>query len=198
MQTWGEAYARLRTEKRFAAYFGRMGRIPGPNDFAYRAYVLVFENVIGHSPGDPDDSPLFGPESVIFATGAVILGITAGAYHRVQAVDTDRTNYPPSTGTARRDLFKLFLQHTDGEKITSDQETLSPLVGAELNVPAEVLADALMGEGQKDDFPREIVVPPSTGVNVSVKSYMPASDGADIEMPALTVHVVFHVVVPRG
>jgi hypothetical protein len=61
-----------------------------------------------------------------------------------------------------------------------------------------IAAAALVGEGQCNDFPREIIIPPSTGVNVSVQSVTRAfTPGESTPWPTLTVHVVFHVLVPR-
>jgi hypothetical protein len=197
MQTWGDAYRRLRSEKRFAAYFGKKGRIPGPNDFVFRAFVLVFQEVTGFTAGDPTNAPLLGPSAQIFDKGAIILGIAAGAYQQQQIAATAVLPYDPANNPGRRDLFKFFIQHTDGEKVTSDQEVLTAAAGAELNVLAQVQAEPLTGEGQRNEFPREIMVPPSTGFNISVQSFQPAVAGGN-PSPAPTVHVVFHAVVPRG
>lgn len=203
MQSWGGAYRRLRKQRRFANWFGQNGRIPGPNDFTARAFVLVFNNVTGTTPaevGPPVPGAIFGPLTQIFPKGAVILGITSGAY--MQQVPSGGGVWldfvPPSINPGRRDCYNLFFQHTDGEKVTVDQPIFAA-TGATLNNLAEVNAEPLMGEGQKDEFPRELLAPPSTGFIVNAQSNLPGpTTGSPDFYPPLFIHVVFHVVVPKG
>ncbi len=196
MQSWGAAYRRLRKQRRFANWFGQKGRVPGPNDFTYQAYTLVFNDVTGRvsDAADEASAPIFGPLTQIFDRGAVILGITSGAYAEQPTDSGTFTAIPLSTNVGRRDLYKLFIQFTDGEKVTPNSTNIAPVVGATQNTIASVSAEALMGEGQKDEFPRDLVVPPSTGFQVRAQSFLP--DEASV--PNLFIHVVFHAVVPKG
>lgn len=193
MQTWGNAYARLREQSRFLAWFGINGRLPGPNDFTYRAYNLVFSDVLGREGGvgANTQAPVFGPVTQIFNKGAVILAITSGAYQDQPPINTIMP-IPASPTPARRDLYKIFLEYTDAENVNPPGPTFSSTTGAVANQEGRVSADALMGEGQKDEFPRDLLVPPSTGFVVKVQSFLNQS------RPNLFIHVVFHCVVPKG
>lgn len=201
MQSWGGAYRRLRKQRRFAAWFGKNGRVPGPNDFTARAYVLAFNGVTGITDtGLPNSGPLFGPQTQIFPKGAVVLGITSGAY--MQQIPSGGGVWldfvPPSINPGRRDCYNLFFQHTDGEKVTPNSEIFAA-TGATMNNVASVLAEPLMGEGQKDEFPRDLLVPPSTGFVVQAQSMLPGGTiGTPDLVPPLFIHVVFHVLEPKG
>lgn len=207
MQTWTSTYRRLRGDRRFVAWFGHKGRIPGPNDFVYRAFNLAFSGVTGFTGGlevpanDPDAGPLFGPSIQIFDKGAVILGITSAAYqaqHIPVGGDPPGVAIEPSTTPGRRDTFRLYFQFTDGEKITPDISVMTPTDGVFSNQVASNNADALTGEGQKDIFPCDLLVAPSTGFIVQVKSLQPELFQPDEHNEPLFIHVVFHCVVPRG
>lgn len=194
MQSWGAAYRRLRKQRRFANWFGKNGRVPGPNDFTTRAYVLVFNGVTGLTDsGLPNSAPIFGPLTQIFDKGAVVLGITSGAYSEQRVDNGTFLPTTQSTNPGRRDLYRLYMQFTDGEKVTPDSPILDPILGATLNNIASVNAEALLGEGQKDEFPRDLLAPPSTGFIVRAQSYLPGAGS----VPNLFIHVVFHVVVPK-
>lgn len=198
MQTWTEAYRRLRTQGQFVSWFGKKGRTPGPNDFAYRAVGLYFDKVTGfEEENDPFGAPLFGPLTIIFDAGAVILGITSGAYQEQQE-DNGQLPVPPSSTPGRRDTFVLSLAYTDGEYITVPQSTMDPVNGALLNQDPIMMADPLMGEGQKTESPRMLLIAPSTGLSVVCKSLQPALDSTDNIVPPLGVQVVVHCVVPIG
>lgn len=192
MQTWGDAYRRLREQRKFRAWFGVNGQTPGPNDFTYKAFTLVFPGVTGRTGAGAATAPIFGPRQVIFDKGAVVLAITSGAYVEQEDVFT-----APSVSYGRRDLFKLFFAFTSDESLTVLGSVLDPVTGAAINVQAFLTAEALMGEGIKDEFPRDLMVPPSTGFDVSVQSNAPATI-RDTPLPPLFVHVVFHVLVPKG
>lgn len=197
MQTWGDAYRRLRDQKRFTAFFGQNCRTPDPNDFTYKAFVLVFGPVTGMTDNATvSTAPIFGPLVQVFDKGAVILGITSAAYQQQEV--PAQANVPPSPTAGRRDLYRLFFQYTDDEQITQLSETLAPTTGASINNIASIIADALTGDGTKDEFPRDLIVPPSTGIAVRVQSLVPALNLNDVAVPPLFVHVVFHCVVPKG
>lgn len=196
MQSWGDAYRRLRQQHKFKAWFGK-NCIPGPNDFTFKAYTLIFSKVTGRTDdADPDSAPVFGPRQLTFDRGAIVLGITSAAF-QAQMLPVDEA-VAPSVNVGRRDLYKLNLSFTDDEDLTVLQSTFSPTAGAVVNVRAFVLADALLGSGLEDEFPRDLMVPPSTGFNVSVQSYMPGLSPSDVATPPLYIHVVFHCVVPKG
>lgn len=192
MQTWGEAYRRLRAQRKFTNFFGHMGRVPGPNDFVFRAFCMRFETVTGAV--DDDQAPVFGPQVLTFDKGAIVLGVTSGAYQFTQPMRA----VEPSPTPGRRDTYMVSLRYTEDEKITPDQNIMDPAGSTLLSSPAFLQADALQGNGIKDEFARELMVPPSQGISVSVQSLQPSQDTEDEDVPPLTVHVVFHVVVPRG
>jgi hypothetical protein len=167
---------------------------PGPNDFTFKALSMVFSNVTGGDANTGLNAPVFGPIPIIFDKGAVVLGITSGAYQ--EQMNTS-VHAPPDTGSGRRNLYKLFFGFTNDESLTVPGPVLDSTLGAIENVTASVNAQALMGEGVKDEFPRDLLVPPSTGFDVSVQSSVPATL-LDTPIPPLFVHVVFHVLVPKG
>jgi len=200
VQTWSDVYRRVRETPRFIAWFGHGGRPPLANDFQFAAYCLRFEHV-EHDGGFPlDNAPSLavGALTQPFDRGAIILAITAAAY-AVQTPGSLLSNgfgEAPSINPGRRDLFALYFQYTDDEKITPDQNVLN--VTDSINNEARVMADALLGNGSKDIYPTELVVPPSSSISVKAASLMPFDNLAyDLEFPDLTVHVVFHVVEPR-
>ena len=195
MQTWGEAYRRLREQHKFAAWFGQHGQIPGPNDFTYKAFTLIFSGVTGGDANTGANAPVFGPVPIIFDRGCVVLGITSGAY---QAQMSTIEHAPPDVGNGRRSLYKLFFGYTDEEPLTVLSTVLDPVLGAINNVQASIDAEALQGDGTKNEFPRDLLVPPSTGFFVSVQSSVPATLLDVNPIPPLFVHVVFHVLVPKG
>lgn len=154
--------------------------------------MLVFTGVLGGNP-----APVFGPVRQVFDKGAIILGISSGAYLAQDPSSSTNMPYPASVGTSRRDLFRLFLQWTDDEVLTPNMGVLAPVVGFLNGIKASINADPLMGEGTKNEFPRALLVPPSTGFDVSVQSERPAVNGNNEAQLAMSVHVVFHCMVPR-
>jgi hypothetical protein len=197
VQKWGDAYRRLREQGKFTAFFGQHCQVPGPNDFTFRAFTLIFSNVTGMTEnGLVSSAPIFGPLVKIFDKGAVILGITSGAYQQQEV--PAQANVPPSIAPSRRDMFRLYFQYTGDDELTQNSEFIVPGVGATNNNSASIISEALDGGGMKDEFPRDLICPPSTGFLVRVQSLIPAINLNAVAVPPLHVHVVFHTVVPKG
>lgn len=172
MVKWREAYDRCRGTPEFGKYFG--GTLP-MGAFRFLAYSQQFTGVTGSStPGIP--GPTSGPTQQNFASGAIILGITAGAFQQQQAFgDAD---YAPSLNSGRRDIFCLAFQYSNNEQITPNGLTM---------------AEALLGSGYDTVFPaKEIMVPPSQSLLCSVAALTGSS------LHPLSVHVVYHAMVPRA
>jgi hypothetical protein len=174
MIKWREAFERLKGVDQFAQFFGRAGAPPAAKAFRPISYSQTFTGVgASSSPGTYGTQS--GPSQMNFPAGAVILGITATAYQAQTA--TGSYQYAPSYSPGRRDLFGLLFQYTGDEQITPG----STLVAAE----------ALLGSGMDTIFPqRELLIPPSQGLLVTVGSLAPA--------PNLTVTVVYHAMVLRA
>lgn len=141
-----------------------------------------------------NDGVTVGPQTQTFDKGAIILGVTTGAYQ----LNFAQSPNGPSQATGRQDTYQLFFQYTDDEKLTSDQNIMNTVTGATANNQARVIGEALMGNGWKNDFPRDLMIPPSQGISVKVVSLQPATDNEDLDVPPLNIHVVFHVLIPRG
>lgn len=180
MIRWREAFERCKDSREFNNYFARSGRGLRMADFRYIAYVQGFTSVAAGSTtggGTPSTAvtggTVSGPTLQTFPSGAVILGITASC---VQAQTTTNSfQYAPSYSEGRRDLFALNFQYTGDEIITPG---------------GPVIAEALLGSGEETVFPgREIIIAPSQGILASVQSFAIA--------PPLTVHIVYHSMVPK-
>lgn len=176
MIKWREAYDRLKDTKEFTQYFGRL--LP-MGAFRFLAYSLRFEGITGTSTaGTITPGGTVGPTSQNFPSGAVVLGITAGAYEAQQLNNAAVLAVAPSYSAGRRDLFALAFQYTNDEQITPNGLTM---------------AEPLLGSGYDTIFPgKELLVPPSQAILVTVASLSPNTN------PPLNVHVVFHTMVPRS
>lgn len=177
MIRWREAFERCIKSREFRQYFAQAKE---PSDFRYMAYGQQFASVAagtvvgGAAPTSAIASGApSGPTLQNFPTGAIIIGITA-AGQQAQTT-TSAFQYAPWQSTGKRDLFALSFAYTNDEVITPG---------------GPVLAEALLGSGMDTIFPaREIIVPPSQGILATVVSYTIA--------PPLTVHIVYHAMVPR-
>lgn len=177
MLKWREAFERLRPTDAFNSYFNNKKA----TDFRYIVFkpptldttpVTPSGSATGGVPGTP-----VGPLQMPFPSGCIILGVTAGAYQPQQAPAAPNFPYAPSQSDGRRDLFALAFQYTSDENLTANGLTL---------------AEALLGGGIDTIFPaREIMIPPSQSINVTVASLV-ASGGQN-----LFVTVGFHCMVPR-
>ena len=97
-----------------------------------------------------------------FPSGAIILGVTAGAVEKGQAFVNAGSN-------GGRNSFALSFAYSNDESITPG---------------GFVMAEALLGAGQQSQFPpREIIVVPSAGILVSLQN---------LTTSILNVHVAWH------
>ena len=172
MIKWREAYERVKGSQEFVRYFG--ANLP-MGAFRFLSYSQRFEGVVGSATaGTPGTQS--GPTAQNFPSGAIILGITAGAYQAQQSEGA--ADYAPSVNVGRRDLFCLAFQYSGGEQITPNGLTM---------------AEALLGGGYDTIFPaKEIMVPPSQTLLCSVAALFPST------LPNIAVHVCYHAMVPRG
>lgn len=179
MIRWREAFERSRESKEFQKYFSS-GRALKMSDFRYLGYGQQFNSIAaGTLTGGATPSTSItpgaatGPIQQNFPAGGIILGITAGCVQ--PQTTTSAFQYAPSASPGRRELFALSFQYSGDEIITPG---------------GPVLAEALLGSGEDTIFPgREIIVPPSQSILATVQSYTIA--------PPLTVHIVYHTMVPR-
>ncbi len=174
MVKWTEAYNRLVNVPEFTQYFGKL---LGMDKFRFLAYSQRFEGIAGSATAGTF-GPVSGPLQQNFPSGAVILGITAAAYEAQQLENAGVLAVAPSYSSGRRDLFGLSFQYTGDELITANGLTM---------------AEPLLGSGYDTIFPsKEILVPPSQGILCAVASLVPTT------LPALSVQVVYHCMVPRA
>lgn len=172
MIKWREAFERIKDLPQFVQYFKKdlpMG------DFRFLAYTQRFDSVPGAATAGVLGAPV-GPLPQNFPSGAVILGITASAFQAQQAAGA--AAYAPSFSAGRRDLFALSFQYSGSEQITANGLTM---------------AEALLGSGNDTIFPaKEILIPPSQAILCSVGTLSAST------LPALSVAVVYHCMVPRA
>ncbi len=174
MIKWTEAYNRLKSVPEFKQYFQRVLPMEA---FRFLAYSQKFESVPGAAVAGVFGSPT-GPLQQNFPSGAVILGITAGAYQAQQLENAAVLAYAPSYSAGRRDLFGLSFQYTGDEQITPNGLTM---------------AEPLLGSGYDTIFPaKELLIPPSQGILCAVASLVPTT------LPVLSIAVVYHCMVPRA
>lgn len=174
MIAWRQAYDRLRETPEFTSYFGKLLSMSA---WRFLAFSQRFEGVPG-SPAGGTFGPTTGPLLQPFPAGAVILGITAGAYEDQQLENAGVMAYAPSYSAGRRDLFGLSFQYTNDEQITPNGLTM---------------AEPLLGSGYDTIFPgKELLIPPSQGILCAVASLVPST------MPDLSINVVYHCMVPRN
>jgi len=171
----GRPYRRLREQKRFHGLL----RSELPDAGSERLHVQgVSSSIFSDRHGDGGNAPgLLAPSSArwfrVFDKGAVILGITSAAYQQ-QEIPAQAT-VAPSPTAGRRDLLSPVLPvHRRRADSHRTAKTLAPTLGAKANNTASIIADALTGDGTHDEFPRDLIVPPSTGIAVRVQSLVPA------------------------
>lgn len=175
MIKWREAYDRLKDLPEFRQYFNN--KLLSMAAFRFLAYAQRFEGVAGSSTAGTL-GPVSGPLSQNFPAGAVVLGITAGAYQSQQLDNAGVLAYAPSYSSGRRDLFALSLQYSTNEQITPNGLTM---------------AEPLLGSGYDTIFPgKELLIAPSQSVQCSVAAFTPSTS------PDLTVQVIYHCMVPRA
>src|SRR5882757_3531689 len=175
MIKWREAYDRLCGTSEFSTYFGKDKPLP-IGAWRFLAYSQRFEGIPGTANAGTFGATQ-GPLLQNFPSGAVILGITAGAYE-AQQLDNSAVLYAPSFSSGRRDLFGLSFQYTNDEQVTPSGLTM---------------AEPLLGSGYDTIFPgKELLIPPSQGILCACASLVPTAS------PALSVHVVYHTMVPRA
>jgi hypothetical protein len=153
-------------------------------------------------PGPPSD------QQIPFPAGAIILGLSSGgiALQRiVSAVGVGLTNfpYPPSDNDGgSRNLYTVDIEYADGDPVTAGNpvpETVTAPDSAFIAAPPYSV-DALMGGGEDSEMPgRELYIAPGLILNVRVRSLLlPTVIAAPPSTPPpnLTVHVVFHAMIP--
>ena len=145
--------------------WARLKRLPqfkqmSESDFRPLTYVQTFT---------PSNSgAVTGNQSQQFPGGAIILGISASAFIPSVAGDAQ------GSGGRNRNLFLINLTFSNNESLTPG---------------GPVLADALMGGGDADQYPaRELVLAPNQIINCQV---------AQVTTGQLTVHVCYHTMVYR-
>lgn len=181
MVKWREAYERLVKAPAFRNFFGVNG-LPSMHDFRY---IIFSHQQLSTTPLTPSAAAAggapgvaVGPLQMNFPAGAIILGVTSGAFQAQQAAAAPNPPYNPSVNPGRRDLYTLQFQYTSDEQLTAN---------------GGVMADALLGGGDETICPaKEIMIPPSQSILITAASLV-ALGGQN-----LFVHVAFHCMVPRA
>lgn len=221
MIPWNRAYRRLAAHPDFRVLFGKRYR---QDEFSPIAYALKFD-ALSPATLAPTATPNTGdiattianmaapttqviapgtPQSkqVVFPHGAVILTVSASA--AVPLRTQGGFTYGPTRNPGNRDLFMLDLDFTSGDPIISGNP-ISELVSnpnSTIITAPPVMADALTDGGERDNFlGQELWVTPGLGLLVGVRSLLlpsslPAGAQNQAIPPNLTVHVVFHAMVP--
>lgn len=225
MIPWNQAYRRIaESQREFATLFGKMFSQDDFRYYAYvikfdtlLPALLAVDSAQPNTGniaatrtnlGAPTTNIVPGPaanSTLNLAAGAVILGISSCA-RKLQRIANNGSNqaftYGPTENSGARDLFALDLSYLDTSPITGQnpQPEISQNPNAPVNTAPPILADALMGGGDEDLCPaRELWVAPGLGINVSVRSLvLPdlAAASPSQSAPNLSVHVVFHCMVP--
>lgn len=225
MIAWSDAYRRTVAESTdFRLLFGRMFRIDEfryyafPLKFEALQPALLAAAANDPNSGDMEDTvdgiaapgvnlvPGEAAESLIdFPAGAIIIGITAAGILPQRIATADETPaafaYGPSRNPGKRDLFMLDLEYADTSPITAGNPipSLSISPTDSVNTAPPILADALCGGGRGDIMPaRELLITPGLGILARVRSMVlpnaPIDEGYNA--PNLSVHIVFHCMVP--
>lgn len=218
MIEWNRAYSRLQGSKAFALLFGRSY---SKDAFRPYAYPVKFDSLPPANLGattapntpvyattraelaTPDTEALVAglPQNrqLLFPAGAVILGITAAATLAQRTAGSATSQ--PWRSPGKRDLFSLDLDFTSGDNITQGNPISELVSNPNSSIIAEppILAEALMGNGSKDDFAvRELWVAPGLGISVTARSLvLPSNIDSTVSAPPnLSLHLVFHAMVP--
>jgi hypothetical protein len=220
MVPWQTAYNRTVKSKDFRLLFGRSFAI---DQFNYYAFALLFESlppallatatstpntgtgggtlaaiaapVTGIVPGAPSQKLLNFPK------GAIVLGVTTSANLPQRVIADVAFKYAPSHTPGGRDLFLVDMEYVDTADIVGGNPIpqVSQAANSAENSAPPVIAEALMGTGGGDIFPyREFLVTPGLGILTSVSSMVLPNAPADAtqQLPNLTVHMVFHCMIP--
>lgn len=145
-----------------------------------------------------------GPASetlIDFPKGAIIVGASSAAVAPQRVVSGAAFTYGPSMNPGGRDLYVMNMRYVDGSAIFAKNPIPEVTINANFptNTAPPILCDAVMGSGHHNLFPgRELLVAPGLGILLSVQSMIlpNAPVASTTPSPNLSVHVVFHCMIP--